>query len=131
MACEVLTVTGAGTTAVNGTYTQIAASNPEIWTHSSGNYAIVRLGIMGPPGYIKISTYPTYGGPGSVSYYETVYSPGPTAPACPAGVTLSVQAGSPDAPTIAEGAPVPPYIQQIIDNWGSVENFRQKSGGFQ
>ena len=123
MACEVLEVTGAGTTAVNGTYTQVPDEGPlQVWTHSSGNYAIVRLAVMGPPGFIKIASYPTYSGPGSTSYYIKTYFPGPTAPACPAGVTLDVDSGgAPDAPTIAEGAPAPdPYAP-----WGGFDNYRR------
>lgn len=134
MACEVLTVTGAGVTAVNGTYTKVPdESSFQVWLHSSGNYAIVRLGVAGPPGYINIASYPTYaGGPGTSIYYGKTYIPGPTAPACPAGVPLTLgAAGSGDIPTIAEaqvsteptfGLPAD-VIALITSRFGTVANF--------
>lgn len=108
MACEVLTVSNAGTSAVNGTYTQVPDEiGYQVWTHSSGNYAIVRLSVPGPPGQIRIASYPTFTGPGSTGYYIKTYIPRTLTPVCPAGETLNADDVGIGTAVITEGAPGP------------------------
>jgi hypothetical protein len=101
-----LIVSGAGTAAVNGTYTRGADQNgQQVWSRLSDNTIIKRSTIIGPPGFWSILDVDT-----STTYYNSPsYFPSSSTPEDPANVAWTSETGQ-TPPTVTAAAAAPSTV---------------------
>jgi hypothetical protein len=118
MACDTITVTGAGTSAVDGTYNKVSSTQ---WNDEEGVYRIIVDSAGGAGLYVWILN--------AISGGPPIYSSTLSTSDCPAGLTLSPVTGSSPSPTITAVASAPTFglpadvVALITSRFGTVANF--------